>query len=111
MEKQEQEQIQEGKFFAAIAYLSVLCLVPLVFKRNNRFALFHGKQGLMLFIWEVGALVVGFIPFFGNLVYALTVLFCFVFSAIGIIQAALGIYWRLPGMLGVWAQQLEVPGR
>ncbi len=104
----EQDQIQEGKFFAAIAYLPLLCLVPLIFKRSNPFALFHGKQGLILFIWEVGATVVGMIPLFGNLVYAVSALFCFIFSVIGIIQAALGIYWRLPGALGQWAEQIEV---
>ncbi|MBI3317099.1 MAG: hypothetical protein HYZ85_03745, partial [Candidatus Omnitrophica bacterium] len=31
-------EIQEGKFFAAVGYVSLLCFVPLVLKKGNRFA-------------------------------------------------------------------------
>ena len=63
-----EEELEQGRFFAVIAYLSVLSLVPIVFKKSNKFAVFHGKQGLILFIWEVGALVVSIIPLFGKLI-------------------------------------------
>lgn len=102
------EKIQEGKFFAAIAYVPFLCLVPLIFKKSNSFAVFHGKQGLIIFVFEVGATVIGIIPIFGQLVSTIVFLFCFVFSVIGFIQATLGIYWRLPWTLGKWVEQIEV---
>lgn len=36
-EKYNDPEIQEGKFFAAVGYLSVLCFVPLFLKKGNRF--------------------------------------------------------------------------
>ena len=47
---EQDKEIQEGKMYAVIAYLGILCLVPLLLKKENKFALFHGKQGLVLFI-------------------------------------------------------------
>ncbi|MBI5788237.1 MAG: hypothetical protein HZA78_05220 [Candidatus Schekmanbacteria bacterium] len=105
---EQEQQIQEGKFFAAIAYLPVLCLVPLIFKKSNPYAVFHGKQGLILFIWEIGAFVLKIVPLLGGLIYTLSAIACFLLAAFGLIQAALGIYWKLPGVLGKWAQQVEI---
>ena len=45
-------EVQDAQFFAAIGYLSFLCFVPLALKRENKFALFHGKQALVLFIMD-----------------------------------------------------------
>ena len=47
------EEILEGKIFAVLAYLSGLCILPLVFKKENAFVLPHAKQGLVLFVAEV----------------------------------------------------------
>jgi fumarate reductase subunit D len=102
------KELEQGRFFAVIAYLGLLCLVPLIFKKSNKFALFHGKQGLILFIWEVGALVVSIIPLFGKLILGLSWLACFLFAVIGMLQAWMGEYWRLPSALGKWAEELEV---
>jgi len=52
------QQILEGKIFAIIAYLSIFCIIPLVFKKDNPFVLKHGKQGLILFLGEVAAFIV-----------------------------------------------------
>ena len=49
-DKLSDKQIMEGKIFAILSYLSILCIIPLVFKRDNHFVLSHGKQGLVLFI-------------------------------------------------------------
>jgi uncharacterized membrane protein len=104
----DEQELEQGRFFAVIAYLSVLSLVPIIFKRSNKFAVFHGKQGLILLIWEVGALVVSIIPLVGNLIWALSWLACFIFSVIGMAQAWMGVYWKLPTALGKWAEELEV---
>ena len=56
--------IQEGKFFAAIGYLSVLCFVPILLKKNNQFAQFHGRQALVLFIFEIAAGILKVVPAF-----------------------------------------------
>ncbi len=104
----EDEDVEQNKFFAVIAYISVLCFVPLLFKKSSHYAVFHGKQGLILFIWEVGALVVKFIPVIGWILWFVSAVACFVLAVLGMIYAYLGIPWRLPAFLGDWAEELEV---
>jgi fumarate reductase subunit D len=88
--------IREGKFFAIISYVSFLCIITLILKKDNKFALFHAKQGLVLFVMEVAAFILSIIPFLGWLIgifgYALFLLV----SLWGIMQSALGIYCRIP---------------
>ena len=45
--------VQEGKLFAVISYLGILCVITLLTKKDNAFALFHAKQGLVLLIAAV----------------------------------------------------------
>lgn len=93
---QEETQIREGKFFAVISYISFLCIITLILKKNNKFALYHAKQGLVLFVMEVAAFILSIIPFLGWLIgifgYALFLLV----SIWQIMQSALGIYSRIP---------------
>lgn len=89
-------EIREGKIFAVLAYLSILCIVPLILKKDNRFALFHGKQGLVLFIAEVAVFVIGVLPIIGPIILQASI---FIFGAISIwciIQVLRGEYLRIP---------------
>ncbi len=52
------EDILDGKMYAVLSYVSILCIVPLIFKKNNVFALSHGRQGLVLFVAEVATMVI-----------------------------------------------------
>ena len=56
MVKAESKEIQEGKIFAVISYMIILCVVTLALKKENRFALFHGKQGLVILIFWVASI-------------------------------------------------------
>jgi len=91
----EEKEIQEGKILAVIGYLGILCIVPLLLKKENKFAFYHGKQGLILFIVEVAAFILSVIPFLGPLVLRLAFFVCGLFSLWGIIQSLLGNYSRL----------------
>ncbi len=92
----EDKEIQEGKIFAVIGYLGILCLIPLLFKKENKFALFHGKQGLILFLGEIALAIISIIPFLGWFVSFFGVLLFGILSLIGIIQSLVGNYWRIP---------------
>ena len=88
------QQILEGKVFAILAYLSILCIIPLILKKDNAFVLDHGKQGLVIFVGEVAVFIVHIIlgPFilkFGMFVFG-------VLSFFGIIAALQGETIRLP---------------
>ena len=91
----EDKEIQEGKIFAVIGYLWILCFVPLLLKKENKFALFHGKQGLVLFIGEIASIIILMIPILG-LIGLLSLFMFAVMSLIGIIQALMGNYWKIP---------------
>ncbi len=90
------KEVQEGKLFAILAYISILCFVPLVLKKDNRFAYFHAKQGLVLFIGEVLSAVLSVIPFFGTIIKFIALLVFSLVSVGGIIQVLMGQYWKMP---------------
>ena len=52
------DDVIDGKMYAVLAYLSILCIIPLIIKKKNPFVLAHGKQGLVLFVAETGTLIV-----------------------------------------------------
>lgn len=89
-------EVQEGKFFAAVGYLSVLCFVPLLLKKGNRFAQFHGKQGLVLFILEVAASILKAIPALGDVVFTLAFVTLGILSLVGVVKVLMGEYWEMP---------------
>jgi uncharacterized membrane protein len=90
------KEVSEGKPFALLAYISILCFVPLLLKKDNRFALFHAKQGLILFIGEVLTAILSVIPFFGPIIKFLGIAGFSILSAVGIIQVLMGQYWKIP---------------
>lgn len=53
--------VLDGKMYAVLAYLSIFCIVPLIVRKNNAFVLSHGRQGLVLFVGEVGTLVLSIV--------------------------------------------------
>ncbi len=85
-------QSETGTLFAALSYLWLFCLVPLLLKRGDEFVAFHARQGLVLFMLEVIGWAVYWIPFIGGVVIA----FFVIVSAIGFYKALTGQRWRLP---------------
>jgi uncharacterized membrane protein len=87
------EDVLEGKMYAVLAYLSIFCIVPLIVKKNNAFVLSHGRQGLVLFVAEVGTLVISIVfPWgFRPLLFIL-----FAFSFWGMVMAIRGQFVELP---------------
>lgn len=88
--------ILDGKPYAILSYLWILCLVPLILKKDNKFALFHARQGLVIFIGEIAIGIVGVIPVFGWLALFFGTIIFGVVSLVGIVQALRGEYWRAP---------------
>lgn len=96
MEEQINKEIGEGKIFAVVAYWGFLCILPLIVKKDNKFAVYHGKQGLVLFIFLVGGFLFNIIPGFGQFVWR-WVVFIYLFALLwGSLQALMGKYCWLP---------------
>ncbi|MFH1797760.1 MAG: hypothetical protein ABH844_00205 [Candidatus Omnitrophota bacterium] len=96
-----------GSVYAVLSYLWVLCLIPVLMKKNDEFVRFHSRQGLMLFIIEVGVGIISIIPIFGPLIYTLGVLIFGLISLIAIVQVLMGNKWRIP-IIGEWAEKMNV---
>ncbi len=106
-EKGVDQVVQEGKIYALVSYLWILCLIPLFFKKENKFALFHAKQGLILFIGEIAISIIGVIPFLGWAVFFLGSFVFGVLSLAGMIRVLLGDYWKMP-VIGEMAEKIEL---
>jgi uncharacterized membrane protein len=86
--KGDEKDIEENKIITILSYFGILCLVPLLLKKESKFAMFHAKQGLVLtiawfFVW---------FPLIGQLLWiVLTIL-----SIWGVFNVLSGKYTKLP---------------
>jgi uncharacterized membrane protein len=99
--------VEEGKIYAFLGYWGILFLIPILAKKDNEFAVFHGKQGLLLFILEIIAWVLGYIPFIGYIISPLGYIFCGIMAVIGMVQSLNGKYWKIP-WIGEYAEKIKV---
>jgi len=96
VESHKEKEIHEGKFFAMISYISFLCVVAMLLKKDNKFALYHAKQGLVLFVFEVASFILSIIPILGWLIRIFGLVVFGLVSLWGILQALMGNYNRIP---------------
>jgi len=98
----DKKDIEENSVVAAMSYIYILCLLPLFLKRKSKFAQFHAKQGLLLFIIEV---LLGWffpVPVIGWALGLLVLLLAF----LGVVNALNGKYWEMP-FLGRYTKKLK----
>ncbi len=96
-----------GKMYSMISYVWLLCLIPLLAEKKDEDVRFHARQGLTLFIVEVGVSVLGIIPFLGGMIFKFGTFVCGLLSIAGIIQVLRGKKWKMP-VIGDWAEQLTI---
>ena len=104
---EENKDVKEGKIWAILAYLGILCLLPLLLKKENKFVLYHAKQGLVLFIGELIAIFINIIPIIGQIICTLSFLIFGLYSIVGIIQTLMGKYWKAP-IISKWAEKISI---
>ena len=75
------QDVEQNRAIAAVGYVSILCLLPLLLKRESAFAQHHAKQGLVLFGCAVALFVIAIIPVLGWLIWKFGSLAIFVFSS------------------------------
>lgn len=112
-------EIEEGKVLAAIGYLGILFLIPLLAKKENKFCVHHGKQGAVLFFVEVIGvialfilgLILGKLACVGGVISGILWLAFWVLVTVlsiwGLIMALKGEYWKMP-VLGGIADSLKI---
>lgn len=78
------EDIKNNKAVAALSYLFILFLVPLLFRRKSYFSRMHAKQGLAVFVLEIMIFILSpllyAIPYLGTffvgLFYFISIIIC-----------------------------------
>ncbi len=88
-------EVEEGKAGAILGYIPFLCFIPLVMMRDNKFAVKHGKMGLILFLIEIVAVVFLF-PGISDFFWRLILILCAIIAIVGIIHSLQGKEFRLP---------------
>ncbi|MEK7139512.1 MAG: hypothetical protein AAB817_02325 [Patescibacteria group bacterium] len=95
--------VSSSNFLAALSYVWILFLIPLLGKRQDPACQWHGKQGLVLFLVEVVGTLVFWIPVIGWALWLVVLL-----AAIwGFLQALQGNYWAMP-VLGKYAKKIQL---
>ncbi|HAU66722.1 MAG: hypothetical protein UT30_C0020G0005 [Candidatus Uhrbacteria bacterium GW2011_GWF2_39_13] len=97
----------DERFFATIGYLGILCLVPLLLKKNSPFAQHHGKQGLVILVVWLGLWVGMIVPILGQIVWSLGSLALMILIILGMVNAFQGKMWDMP-ILGKYAKNLKL---
>lgn len=92
-------QILEGKSFAILSYLSILCIIPLILKKDNVFVLEHTKQGLVIFLGQVAVMIISIL--LGPWVFRLGMFVLWVFAFIGIVAVVQGRTIKFPVISGI----------
>jgi len=88
--------IEENKIIAALSYIFILCLVPLLLKRTSEFTQFHARQGLTITVAWFIFWVIGIVPILGWLISFLGNLALLVISIMGVIKTLDGQAWEIP---------------
>lgn len=94
---------------AALSYLGVFCLIPLIFAKDSAFAQYHAKQGIVLAIVGIVLRLVSDllwnVPFGGALV-SIVSLVLFIVSVMGIVKAFRGEKFEIP-YISEWAAKIH----
>ena len=101
------EQSKDLRILGAIGYLWILCLLPLLGKRESSFAQFHGKQGLVLTIASFVIWLVAWVPLIGWIIGFFGTIGVLVLAVLGIQNALQGKYWEMP-FLGKYAREIKL---
>jgi len=127
--EQYQAVTQEGKLLAALGYVPMLFFLPLLIRPRDSFCRYHGIQSVILIsaltVFWVGVyildlilgkvlgnvIIIGFIFkaaawIFHYFVGTIVSLLYIILSIMGIFQAAIGQYWRIP-VIGVYIDRLQ----
>jgi uncharacterized membrane protein len=78
----------DTRVFAGLSYLFCLFIVPWIAKRDNKFVMFHVRQGVVLFIAELVAIVILWL--LGNFLNAI-----FSFGALTLVKRLGQLVWLL----------------
>lgn len=107
------KEVEEGKIYAFLGvFLTIIgFVIVLLTKKENKYAVYYGKQGLVLgiawiIVWVV-SIILAFIPFLGWLLMVLLYLCMFILWIVGIVYSLSGEMKPIP-VIGHFAEKFKV---
>jgi len=96
----------DKNLIAILSYFGIFFLIPMLAVKNNPFAQYHAKQGLVLFIAEIATTLITWIPILGWIAGPILYIVWFIFSIIGIVNVLGGKQAPLP-VIGKFASKFK----
>ncbi len=87
-ENKKKLDVELNKAVAALSYVWILFLVPLLLKRKSEFSQFHAKQGMILFLISLLTII----PILGQILFFVLL----IISVISIVKVINGEWWKIP---------------
>lgn len=101
---QDMTGLDEKNLYAALSYVAVLVFIPLLTQRNDPYVSFHARQGLVILVGYVIAIIVAiWISWLGSLLAFMLLLA----NVVALFQALQGRTWKIPG-IGMLAEKFQV---
>lgn len=101
------KDVEENKVLAAIGYVGILFLIPLLAKKDSPYAQFHAKQGMALFVVGVAIWIIMMIPVLGWIIGFLGWLVFVILFIMGLANSLGGKCVKLP-VIGGWFKNIKV---
>ncbi len=95
----DEQDIEQNKIWALLAYIHILFLIPLLAKKESKFAQFNAKQGLIMFVLEFFV----WIPILGWLL-GIALFIVWIIVVINVLQ---GKYWKIP-VIGDLTEKINI---
>ena len=101
----DKKDVESGKGMAILSYIGILALIPYFSEKNNKYVIYHAKQGMNLFIIDIIlGVAIGIISsiltwrlyWLSSIIDSLLGLFMVALSIIGIVNVCNGKAKELP---------------
>jgi fumarate reductase subunit D len=102
----EERPSDDRRMAAVMAYIPFICIIPLIKMRDDPYAYFHARQGLVLFFIEMVAFVFSF-PHLSQMFWTVIIIACIGAAVAGIIFSMQGRMYKLP-IIGDLAEKLKM---
>jgi uncharacterized membrane protein len=98
---------EHDRMLAAVSYLWIFCVIPLVLRKGSPFVQFHAKQGAVLAITWFLLWVIGVIPILGWIIFFFGSILLVAINLLAIVRAWHGEQWKIP-YLNSYVEHLDL---